>query len=200
MPFASSPLLRRATVACAAVAATAPLLLTGAHHGSAAVRPAVQPAVKPAAAANDVDAVTVLSPVGGPFSARSVWKTDISKAPVAANSAVLVNSIANQVKTYYGVAAFNVHRYNASFYTVPQSQPKVRVKFHDCQNKRYTPAGLYGPNGQFEDVPIPPDAIPAYGTDAALTIYQPSTDTYWDFWRAEQDADLGVVMGDGAFR
>ena len=37
-------------------------------------------------------------------------------------------------------------------------------------------------------VPTPPDLIASQGTDAAVAIYQPSTDTYWDFWRAEKDA------------
>jgi hypothetical protein len=37
-------------------------------------------------------------------------------------------------------------------------------------------------------VPTPPDLIASQGTDEAVTIYQPSTDTYWDFWRAEKDA------------
>jgi hypothetical protein len=38
------------------------------------------------------------------------------------------------------------------------------------------------------DVPTPANLIASQGTDASTTIYQPSTDTYWDFWRASEDA------------
>jgi hypothetical protein len=37
---------------------------------------------------------------------------------------------------------------------------------------------------QWAAVPIPPYAEPAKGTDSEMTIYQPATDTLWEFWRA----------------
>ena len=40
----------------------------------------------------------------------------------------------------------------------------------------------------FAHVPTPRNLIASRGTDKATAIYQPSTDTYWDFWRAEKDA------------
>lgn len=39
---------------------------------------------------------------------------------------------------------------------------------------------------QWAAVPIPPHAQPADGTDAEMTIYQPSSDSMWEFWRARQ--------------
>lgn len=36
----------------------------------------------------------------------------------------------------------------------------------------------------FASVPVPPDAVPANGTDRHLVIYQPSTDTMWEMWEA----------------
>jgi hypothetical protein len=35
-------------------------------------------------------------------------------------------------------------------------------------------------------VPIPPAARPIAGADSAMAIYQPSTDTYWEFFRMQQ--------------
>ena len=178
-----STLLRRAPGACAGLTVAA-LLALSAGSGAA---PAAELGGTGRTAAATVTKSSVLAPKGGPFSSRSVWRTDIRKAPVAATTKAYSASIAWQAKTYYGAAAFNVWRYNASFYSVPRNQKRADVRFHDCQGKRYVPAGLYGPGGQFEDVPIPADAVPAAGTDASLTVYQPSTDTMWDFWQAKRD-------------
>ena len=37
---------------------------------------------------------------------------------------------------------------------------------------------------EFDAVPIPPDADPSDGTDHHLVVWQPSTDTAWEFWEA----------------
>jgi hypothetical protein len=39
------------------------------------------------------------------------------------------------------------------------------------------------------DVPMPADAQPSAGSDADIVVWQPSTDTMWDFWRAAKRAD-----------
>jgi hypothetical protein len=39
---------------------------------------------------------------------------------------------------------------------------------------------------QWLSVPIPSYALPSKGTDAEMTIYQPSTDTVWEFWQARK--------------
>jgi hypothetical protein len=36
-------------------------------------------------------------------------------------------------------------------------------------------------------VPTLPDLVTSQGTDNEIAIYQPATDTYWDFWRARRD-------------
>jgi hypothetical protein len=38
-------------------------------------------------------------------------------------------------------------------------------------------------------VPIPPNAVPAVGPDAHMTIWQPSTDRLWELFRASKKAD-----------
>jgi hypothetical protein len=41
----------------------------------------------------------------------------------------------------------------------------------------------------FEAVPIPPNASPAAGPDAHMTVWQPSTDHLWEFFQARKLAD-----------
>jgi hypothetical protein len=57
--------------------------------------------------------------------------------------------------------------------------PTVKVTQWDCQNKGYLDGSLAT---QWAAVPIPSYATPSTGTDAEMTIYQPSTNTIWEFW------------------
>ena len=41
----------------------------------------------------------------------------------------------------------------------------------------------------FEAVPIPPDAVPALGPDAHMTVWQPSSDRLWEFYQARKLSD-----------
>ena len=130
------------------------------------------------------------APQNGVFGPDSVWKTDITSAPVASNSSAMVDNLTAQVNAFYsGIAGFNVWQYNSSTYTVGPRQARVTLKFDDCQRKGYTPSQLFGVGGWFVDVPLPSDAVPSVGTDAAIGIYQPSTDTYWGFWKLNKQSD-----------
>ncbi len=129
-------------------------------------------------------AKSVQLPRGGPFSAKSVWKKRIDKAPLAKNSRAMVRNLVGQVTPNWGgVAAFNVDQYATNVYVVQKWQKRVTVRFNDCQGKGYVPAGLFGAGGQFVGVPVPSNATPSFGTDKTLVIYQPSTDTSWEFWQ-----------------
>ncbi|MEJ5887576.1 hypothetical protein WDZ16_03795 [Pseudokineococcus marinus] len=117
----------------------------------------------------------------------NVFTKDVSRAPVDRGSAAMVDNLEQQVTSRYGgVAAFNVYTYGASLNMAGSSQRRVDVRFDDCQGKGWTPRGLFGPGGHFEDVPIPADAVPAAGTDGQLTVYSPSTDQLWEFWKARK--------------
>jgi hypothetical protein len=119
-----------------------------------------------------------------------VWLHSIEVAPVAANSDALVRRLVGSVTDRYdGVAAFNVRQYNNNYYVADRDTPRVDVAFDDCQGKGYLPQGLTGPGGQFEDVPIPVGAVPAEGTDGMMSVYSPSSDQLWEFWRIEQSRD-----------
>ena len=41
----------------------------------------------------------------------------------------------------------------------------------------------------FDAVPIPANAQPAAGSDAEMTIWQPSTDKLWEFFQMQKEAD-----------
>jgi hypothetical protein len=126
-------------------------------------------------------------PPAYPFAPDSVWRADIRTAPVAPDSAAMVAYLAHSVEVNYGgVAAFNAHRYQNSYYVARPGTPLVDVAFDDCQDKGYLPPGLTGPDGQFTAVPIPADAVPAAGTDSTLSVYSPSSDRLWEFWRIQK--------------
>lgn len=125
------------------------------------------------------------APRVGIFTTSSFWRQSVRAAPVGPNSAAIVADLTAQVaRNNGGNASLNVWQYNANVLTVPADQPRVRVAFNDCQHKGYTPKGLFGAGGQFEDVPVPDAAMPSAGTDAAFSIWSPSTDQFWDLWKA----------------
>lgn len=120
------------------------------------------------------------------------WSRDVRRAPIASNSEGLVANLANQVATRWGGnASFNAYAYNVSLYTVGPDAPRRDVLWDNCTNKRRVPRQLYDPEygAHFASVPIPPGALPSRGTDAALTIWQPSTDQIWEFWKTSEQSD-----------
>jgi hypothetical protein len=73
--------------------------------------------------------------------------------------------------------------YSTPFYVVAKGQPTVAVKLD---------TGSWGDELQAAlavGVPIPPRAAPASGTDGHMTVYQPATDTLWEFWKAVHRPD-----------
>jgi hypothetical protein len=122
-----------------------------------------------------------------PFSPTSFWNLPLpADVPLHADSDRYASNIASQVTKYYGNATVNVYQYTPAIYTVGADVPTVAVKYDDCQNKGYVPADLLS---QWTAVPIPSYALPADGTDKELVIYQPSTDTIWEFWVASKRSD-----------
>lgn len=87
------------------------------------------------------------------------------------------------MNAYYGDVTINTTSYASPVYYPDASTPTVKVSFWDCQNKGYTDTAL---EAQWAAVPIPSWAAPADGTDSEMTIYQPSTNTIWEFWKARQ--------------
>jgi hypothetical protein len=68
-------------------------------------------------------------------------------------------------------------------YTVGPEQPAVTVTPWDCQHKGYLDSGLAS---QLASVPVPDDAVVANDNDAHLVVWQPSSDTLWEMWKARR--------------
>jgi hypothetical protein len=115
-----------------------------------------------------------------PFDPSSVWNAPLSAtAPLSPDSSALVAELGRQVAQYG--PWINTTSYSVPVYTVPAGQPTVPVKL-DVPNYLTL-------QQDFSAVPVPADAVPAKGSDAHLTVYQPSTDTLWDMWKASKQAD-----------
>jgi hypothetical protein len=154
--------------------------------GVAAVTAAAVPATPPAQAspapssgpAASGTLITNSSPAslpwpGRPFAATSFWNAALpAHTPVARRSGAYVREVVRQVSDYG--PWINTTSYGVPVYVVPRDEPTRRVKLD-----------TWGPDLQaaFDDVPLPADARPAKGTDAQLTVWQPSTNTMWEFWK-----------------
>ncbi len=126
------------------------------------------------------------------FAPRSFWTQDVSRAPLAANSASVAANLSRQVSDHYGgVAAFNAYEYNTAFHVVSKGTRRVNVSFFDCQRRREVPSGLFDGDRHFVSVPVPPDALPATGTDSMMSIYDPAADKLWEFWQMRRSAAGG---------
>jgi hypothetical protein len=132
------------------------------------------------------------------FAPESFWYTPIpSNAPLHPNSAGLAAEFVWQVNTYYGHVGVNTESYSSPVYVVGPEVPTVRVTEWDCMNKGHFDSGLVE---QWAAVPIPSNAVPAVGTDGEMTIYQPSTDTIWEFWKARKIGDQWQACWGGRMR
>ena len=116
------------------------------------------------------------------FAPDSFWYKPIpANARLNSDSSAYVAEFERQYHAYYNNVGVNLGAYSTPVYTVDGSTKTVPVAQWNCQN--YLDADL--PH-QWVAVPIPAYARPAYGTDAEMTIYQPSSDSMWEFWQARQ--------------
>jgi hypothetical protein len=117
---------------------------------------------------------------GRVFSApSSVWNAPLSPtAPIASYSSTYVSSLQRQVSQFG--PWINTTKYSVPVYTVPSTQEQVRVTLDNNNDATLVQA--------FSSVPLPADARPAAGTDGHLVVWQPSTQTMWEFWRLYRDS------------
>ena len=109
-----------------------------------------------------------------PFAPDSVWNAPLAdNAPLDARSPAYVRRLQYLLSRWDPYV--NSTRYSTPVYTVPADQRMVRVKLDNTQRDL---------QAAFERVPIPRGARPAAGSDRHMVIWQPSTDTMWEFWRA----------------
>jgi hypothetical protein len=141
-------------------------------------------------AANETPAPAVEAPeqpqAGVPFrffSATSPWnEAPASDAAVDPLSPEIVASFLTEIarERLLGKGpTINTLSYSVPIYTVPAEQPTVPVAL--------TAPGAATLRSSWNQVPLPPDAHPASGSDGHLVLWQPSTDRLWEFWRLGHD-------------
>ena len=112
-----------------------------------------------------------------PFTADSPWNTPIGKSPKPASDSVsLISDLARSSK--WPFLTINIGQYGIPIYWADARTPREQVEII-----------LVGGQG-FErgraDVPIPPGASPAVGTDKHLCIIDKSAGLEWGFWQADK--------------
>jgi hypothetical protein len=121
--------------------------------------------------------------VGQPFSPTS-WRNQplADTAAIASNSAQLVSEFQREVAasgTYVDTTDGT-----QPVYTVPPDQATTNVS---------SPQSL---QDQMTNVPLPSNAQPTQGTDKGLDLWQPETDSYWDFWHLSKNLITGAWSTD----
>jgi hypothetical protein len=121
------------------------------------------------------------------FAPSSVWNRPLgSHVALAPDSARLVRELQRQV--HYAGPWINTNSYSVPIVTVSARQPAVRVRL----DNPYAPLAR-----DFSRVPVPPHAKPAAGGDRHLVVWQPSSNTMWEFWLMTRRRD-GWHAGWGA--
>lgn len=118
------------------------------------------------------------------FAPDSFWYTPLpADAPLHPDSPNLVAEFLRQKKAYYGTVSINLEAFASPVYIAEANAPTVRVTEWDHQKKGFKDPKLAE---QWAAVPIPDYAEPADGTDEEMTVYQPSSDTIWEFWKTRK--------------
>jgi hypothetical protein len=130
-----------------------------------------------------------------PFAVSGPWRSLLpADAPLDPRSAGIVASLVSQVRHPYGVGLLNTARYSSPIYTVAAGQARVNVAWTDCLHAGSLSLAFATAAA---GVPIPAGARPSIGTDAEMVIWQPSTDTEWELWRAADIAGDWSACGAG---
>ncbi|QWF71997.1 DUF4124 domain-containing protein [Methylomonas paludis] len=117
-----------------------------------------------------------------PVPLNAFWRTPIpAGATLASNSAALVTEFMRQFAVW-GNVSVTTDTFTNTVFMADKSTPAVIVSQVGGSN-----AGLIQ---QFSNVPIPPYAVPSpdglSSPDYGMTIYDPDSDTLWEFWKAQQ--------------
>ena len=140
-------------------------------------------------------------PAGRPlrlFAPDSVWNEPLSPAaPLDPSSAARMSAFTRLIAAEEQAGTgpwIEETSYSTPFYVVGPEQPRVGVQLDDGPWAASLQSALDA------GVPIPASAEPAAGTDGELTVYQPSSDTLWEFWRATRTASGWQASWGGAMQ
>ena len=137
-------------------------------------------------------------PTDAIFAPSSFWYQKIpASVALHPKSAAFTADFQRQIKAYYNNVTINTASYSSPVFTAPPGTKTTAVKFWDCQGKRYTDPSIVQ---QWSAVPIPGNAQPSSGTDGEMTIYQPSSDTIWEFWQTRNQGGSWQACWGGRFQ
>jgi hypothetical protein len=129
------------------------------------------------------------------FSPHSFWNTPVPVgASVDSTSRALVSNLMGYVHREqagrYG-PWINANSNGVTILTVPADQPTVPVRLKHAPDANLSAA--------WSAVPLPPSARPSPG-DNDLAVWQPSTDTMWEFFQLHRDGSGWEAEWGGAMR
>jgi len=104
-------------------------------------------------------------------------KPDVSDWPLVPTSSEFASDIVSDYTQDYGSVGVN----SLPIYRVPANQPGVQVSVLPGCNNFLSDTG--------SQIPIPSYATLNGSSDNPLIVYQPSTETDWELWRATKNAD-----------
>ena len=140
----------------------------------------------PAAPFGQIGPLEVVTPFPAPraFGPASIWNRPLpDDAPLDPTSDRLVTALSDQVQREDAARTgpwINTTRWSVPVYTVGADVQPVRVHLDNYKPQL---------ERDFQAVPVPPDAVASNDRDQILALYQPATDTYWDFYRMHREAD-----------
>jgi hypothetical protein len=132
------------------------------------------------------------------FAPASVWNQPLSSAAaIDPNSGAMVSDLATQAAAEYqqNIGPYIETTGTTTMYEVGANQPTVPVELSDP-----TLWWRVALQSAFDAVPIPVNAQPATGSDAEMTIWQPSTDKLWEFFEMQKEADGWHAAWGGAIQ
>jgi hypothetical protein len=120
------------------------------------------------------------------FSPSSPWNQPLpAQVPTAPNSRAIVANLVVDRNSGFAVWPLMTDTFSSPIYFAGADAPLQEWQYDNCTQA----AGLHPPFGAaLASVPTLPGMIVSNGSDGEIAIYQPATDTYWDFWRAKVDA------------
>jgi len=111
------------------------------------------------------------------FARTSVWNRTLApSAPIDPRSPAIVAELIRQ-KDAYGGPWLNIESFSVPIYRVGPKVRRVRVSEPPRVSHRA------GTTFRWSAVPVPVRARAAEGSDGHLVIWQPSSDTMWEFWQ-----------------
>ncbi|MBS1882600.1 MAG: hypothetical protein JSS97_06545 [Actinobacteria bacterium] len=127
------------------------------------------------------------------FSPSSFWNRQLSpSAPLVPQSATYVQELVRQVAQTG--SWINTNEYSTPVYVVGPGQPTSKVTIVPENGAPVDPRQ----QASLMAVPIPANASPAKGSDRHLVVWQPSTNSMWEFWELRNVGGQWTTDSSGA--